>query len=110
MLSFLMLGAKCRYCRKPISWRYPGVELLTGSLFAVVAWYDFQAGGHWYDAVFYCLFAAILLCVFFIDLEHFVIPTASVFWRFCWASRTGWRTALFGTLWQACSAMPPLSI
>ena len=74
VLSFLMLGAKCRYCRKPISWRYPGVELLTGALFAVVAWHDFQIGAHWYDAVFHCLFSAILLCVFFIDLEHFVIP------------------------------------
>ena len=74
VLSFLALGAKCRYCKQPISWRYPGVELLTGVLFALVAWYTFQAGQHWYDAVFFCLFTAILLCVFFIDLEHFVIP------------------------------------
>jgi leader peptidase (prepilin peptidase)/N-methyltransferase len=74
VVSFLALGAKCRYCKQPISWRYPGVELLTGVLFALVAWYEFQAGGQWYDAVFFCLFAAILLCVFFIDLEHFIIP------------------------------------
>jgi len=74
VLSFLLLGARCRYCKQPISWRYPGVELLTGVLFALVAWYTFAAGGRWYDAVFYCLFAAILLCVFFIDLEHFIIP------------------------------------
>jgi leader peptidase (prepilin peptidase)/N-methyltransferase len=74
VVSFLLLGAKCRYCRKPISWRYPGVELLTGVLFAVVAWYTRLLGGQWYDAVFYCVFAAILLCVFFIDLEHFIIP------------------------------------
>ena len=74
VLSFLTLGAKCRYCREPISWRYPGVEMLTGALFAVVAWYDWQASGQWYDAVFHCVFAAILLCVFFIDLEHFIIP------------------------------------
>jgi len=74
VFSYLLLGAKCRYCKQPISARYPGVELLTGALFALVAWYEFQAGAHWYDAVFFCLFAAILLCVFFIDLEHFVIP------------------------------------
>jgi len=74
VFSFLALGARCRYCRRPIAWRYPGVELLTGVLFGVVAWYTGLAGGQWYDAIFYCLFAAILLCVFFIDLEHFVIP------------------------------------
>ena len=74
VISFLALGAKCRYCKQPISWRYPGVELLTGVLFGLVAWYTFSAGGRWYDAVFYCLFTAILLCVFFIDLEHFIIP------------------------------------
>jgi leader peptidase (prepilin peptidase)/N-methyltransferase len=74
VLSFLLLGAKCRYCKKPISWRYPGVELLTGLLFLVVTYYTWQGGGLWYDAVFFCLFAAILVCVFFIDIEHFVIP------------------------------------
>ena len=74
VFSFLLLGAKCRYCKKPISWRYPGIELLTGVLFALVAGYTFGAGGRWYDAVFYCLFTAILVCVFFIDLEHFIIP------------------------------------
>ena len=73
VLSFLLLGAKCRYCHQPISWRYPGVEALTSLLFVVVSWYTWQSGGQWYDAVFFCLFTAILICVFFIDLEHFVI-------------------------------------
>lgn len=71
VLSFICLGAKCRYCRNPISWRYPSIELLTGVLFALVAW---RFGGYWESAVFYCLFTAILVAVFFIDLEHFVIP------------------------------------
>lgn len=69
VFSFLALGARCRYCRAPISWRYPGIELLTGVLFVLVAW-RFEP----LDALFYCLFTAILVCVFFIDLEHFVIP------------------------------------
>ena len=38
VLSFLWLRGKCSACRKPISWRYPFVELLTGCLSAFVAW------------------------------------------------------------------------
>jgi leader peptidase (prepilin peptidase)/N-methyltransferase len=70
VLSFLFLGRRCRYCKEPISWRYPAIELLTGILFMIVA-YRF---GLSIDTVFYCLFAAALICVFFIDLEHFIIP------------------------------------
>ena len=78
VLSFLALRARCRYCRSPISWRYPGIEILTGMLFAAVAW-RFGAGGAQdlgaaLDIGFECLFVAALICVFFIDLEHFVIP------------------------------------
>ena len=34
LLSYLLLGGKCRHCKTPISFRYPVVELLSG-LFAV---------------------------------------------------------------------------
>lgn len=36
LLGWLLLGGKCRNCRRPISMRYPLVELLTGVLFVVV--------------------------------------------------------------------------
>jgi leader peptidase (prepilin peptidase)/N-methyltransferase len=35
VLSWLILGGKCRQCKAPISARYAGVELLTGTLFAL---------------------------------------------------------------------------
>jgi len=38
VLSFLWLRGKCSACGKPISWRYPSVEILTGCLSAFVAW------------------------------------------------------------------------
>ena len=71
VFSFLALRARCRYCHSPISWRYPGIELLTSVLFALVAW---RFADVWDAAFFFCLFTAVLICVFFIDLEHFIIP------------------------------------
>src|SRR5215212_6825353 len=40
VLSYIMLGAKCRGCRQSISFRYPAVELLTAAMFVAVAWHD----------------------------------------------------------------------
>ena len=39
VLSWVMLGAKCRSCKERISFRYPAVELITGALFVAVAWH-----------------------------------------------------------------------
>ncbi|MEP7044256.1 MAG: A24 family peptidase [Dokdonella sp.] len=38
LLSWLALRGRCRYCKAPISWQYPLVELLTALASAAVAW------------------------------------------------------------------------
>ncbi len=38
VLSYVLLQGKCRYCRQPISWQYPLVELLTGVIYAALAY------------------------------------------------------------------------
>src|SRR5208283_4929827 len=38
LLSFLIQRRKCRYCGEPISWRYFGIELLTGVYFVLLYW------------------------------------------------------------------------
>ena len=81
MLSFLVLGAKCRGCGKPISWRYPAVEALTGALFLAAAWLlVVRHPGAWRDAdrVGHLLAAWVLLAdlvaLSFIDLDHRILP------------------------------------
>lgn len=68
LLSFLFLGGKCRNCKKPISWRYPVIELATGLGFLLIG---FQIS--W--LIIFCF----LLLIFIIDLEHQIIPDLFVF-------------------------------
>ncbi|MEJ2086511.1 MAG: prepilin peptidase [Acidobacteriota bacterium] len=70
LLSFLLLGGRCRRCGAPISWRYPFVELVTSVLF-VSALYKFGLQtGLISGLVFICLM--VLLAA--IDVEHFLLP------------------------------------
>jgi leader peptidase (prepilin peptidase)/N-methyltransferase len=70
ILSFLIQRCKCRYCGEPISWRYIGIESLTG-LYFVLTFLKFQ----WtVESIVYALFGAALIAIFFIDLEHYIIP------------------------------------
>ncbi len=38
LISWLMLGARCKTCCAPISVRYPIIEMLTGAVFSLVVW------------------------------------------------------------------------
>ena len=70
ILSWLMLGGKCRNCKESISPRYPLVELLTGLLFVLTFW---QIGFNLFLPV--CLiFVATMLSLIFIDAEHMILP------------------------------------
>jgi len=72
LVTWLMLGGKCKNCRAPISSRYFLVELLTGLTF-FAAWYVF-APKSTVLALVYCLFLSGLIAATFIDFEHFIIP------------------------------------
>ncbi|MDP2629782.1 MAG: prepilin peptidase [Candidatus Uhrbacteria bacterium] len=43
LVNFVLLRGKCRYCKKPISWQYPLVELGMGMLF-ILSYIIFLAG------------------------------------------------------------------
>ena len=70
ILSYVMLGGKCRGCKKHISARYPLVELLTALLFVAVAWHD----GLSVPLLFDLVFCSALLALVFIDAEHMILP------------------------------------
>jgi leader peptidase (prepilin peptidase)/N-methyltransferase len=72
VLSYLALGGRCRRCRARISVRYPVVELVTAAVFIahylVFGWTPLLAVR--------LLFAAGLVALFAIDLEHHLLPDA----------------------------------
>jgi leader peptidase (prepilin peptidase)/N-methyltransferase len=72
VVSYLALGGKCRACRAHVSSRYVFVELLTGAIFAAHAWF-FEPGVLLAARL---ALAAILIALFFIDLEHQLLPDA----------------------------------
>lgn len=69
-LSYLILGGKCRFCRKPISLRYPLVELLTALFFVLF----YRLYGISFTFFFYLLFVANLIIATFVDIKHRIIP------------------------------------
>lgn len=89
LLSWLVLGARCRDCKTPISARYLLIELLTGLVFLglYVAYFRvglrggmpaFAAGGGLVYLTHICLLCA-LIAASAIDLESWIIPLS-----ICW--------------------------
>jgi len=97
VLSFIFLGGKCRYCKKPISLQYLLVELATGLLFLLIFNYQFpllrqgfggQAIFNQYSIIsfqnlFYLCYLLIVSCflivIFVSDLRTYIIPDEVVY-------------------------------
>ena len=79
VLSWLLLRGRCRHCQQPISLRYPMVECMTS---IAIVWAFMHFGLSWI-ALWYCLLLAILIALFFIDLDTCYLPddlTYSALW------------------------------
>lgn len=74
VLSWLLLRGRCRNCKAAISPRYPIVEALTGGVFLAIA----LARGVDDDLALWLPFAAVLITVAGIDLDHRIIPNKIV--------------------------------
>jgi len=74
LLSYALLGGRCRNCKARISARYPLVEGLTGALFAAAA-YEFGLDLRLLSAL---VLISTLIALGGIDLEHRLLPNAIV--------------------------------
>ena len=74
ILSYFILGGKCRDCKTKLSFQYPFVEFLNAALY-VLALYLFGLSSISVLAV-YLVFISTLIVIFFIDLEHQIIPNS----------------------------------
>jgi leader peptidase (prepilin peptidase)/N-methyltransferase len=72
LLSYLLLGGRCRDCEARISVRYPLVEALAGVLFAATAYWM----GPVPQMLLYWAFLSALIVITFVDLDHQIIPDA----------------------------------
>ncbi len=69
-LSYIMLGTRCRYCKSPISWQYPVVEISTALLFMLTF---HQFGFTLYSSIL-LLISCFLIVIFVYDLKNLIIP------------------------------------
>lgn len=81
ILSWLILGGKCRNCKAGISIRYPAVELLTALAFVLVY---FRFGLDVFLPVG-LIFVAVMIALMFIDAEHMILPNVITYPLFVFA-------------------------
>lgn len=70
VFSYLVLRGRCSSCHERISPRYPLVELLTVLVFLLV----YARFGWSATFIIHLVFAALLIVITFVDLDHLIIP------------------------------------
>ena len=74
IFSWIFLKGKCRFCKAPISMRYPLVEF-TGGVLGVLIFHQFQFS---WNTLFVFVFAMGLLAIALIDFDTMLIPNGLV--------------------------------
>jgi leader peptidase (prepilin peptidase)/N-methyltransferase len=70
ILSYAILGGRCRHCKQRISARYPFVEALNG-LTSILLYVKFGFGMEW---ITFLAFSSALLVLAFVDIDHRILP------------------------------------
>jgi len=75
IISYLLLNGKCRKCKKTISFQYVIVELISAvSFICIYSIYELSL-----TTLLLCILSLGFIIIFFIDLEHFIIPDVVTF-------------------------------
>ena len=75
IISYIILDGKCRKCKKPISFQYFVVELLSIISFILI----YSLYGISLTALLLFILSLSFIIIFFIDLKHFIIPNLITF-------------------------------
>lgn len=78
LLSFVLLGGECRFCKKPINLRYFLVELTGGVLFVGIYFITVLKIITFAEFVFLLAISGVLLSVFVSDFLYYTIPDEAV--------------------------------
>jgi leader peptidase (prepilin peptidase)/N-methyltransferase len=70
VLSWVVLGGRCRTCKQPVSWMYPAVEVVTGLVFLIT----YLTYGLTLLGLVRVVFACALIVLFITDLQHKILP------------------------------------
>ena len=75
IISYFILNGKCRKCKKPISFQYVFVELLSIVSFVTI----YLIYGFSFTTLLLIILSLGFIIIFFIDLRHFIIPDVITF-------------------------------
>ena len=75
IISYFILNGKCRKCKKPISFQYVVVELLSIVSFVTI----YLIYGFSFTTLLLIILSLGFIIIFFIDLKHFIIPDIITF-------------------------------
>ena len=70
VVSWVVLGGRCRTCKNPVAWMYPAVEIVTALVFVVT----YLTYGLTLLSLVRVIFGCALIVLFVTDLQHKILP------------------------------------
>lgn len=82
IFSWLWLKGRCRYCKKPISWQYPVVEIATALIFvgSYILWpVNLDTTGAWLLFITWLVSSVGLMALLVYDLKWMLLPNRIIY-------------------------------